>query len=331
MKQVFPRFLALFLIVLTVSLPLSASADVELLSVPAYYMTWVESIYGEEVDREIRSSRNTKDETVVSADKITTYSDLSTFGPSRISFLYLDTNVYYTYEMYQTANNKAKAFFCGIEAGNPLKLTRQEIIDWDRKAEAFLINQVYGYGGADEAAVKSGDYYPFYESENGDYYFRFEFNSRLMIYFSPKGREPLAPKKKEPAVNLAEILRIQDEWTTKFAWEAKSRAKEYYDVTLDDLTLTLNAETGHAQAVNVRFTWKAKNDRDMTKKMLELFSDDLAAYLHEQYPELVIDQLTIFWTVPYHSKTGYAAKYQYASQGKEMLRLKELGLLYGTD
>jgi len=322
---------ALIMFVLMMLFPLLLTAESNFLSAGPYYLTWAESIYGEEADREIRTSRNTKDETVVSADKVSSYSSPSTFEVARLSFLFMDMNIYYTGKTYQTMCNKTKAFFCAIEAGNALNLSKLEILEWDRAAEAFLNDQVFGYIREVKEAIYADGYHPFYTTQKGTYYFRYEYNSRIMIYFVPKDQAPLSAETVKPAAGLTDILQAQGDWELKFASEAKNCVKEYYDATLDNLTLTLSAETGHAQAVNIRCTWKAKNSPDMSKKMLELFSDDLATNLHQKYPELVIDQMTVFWSVPYIAKTGYAAKYQYASDGAEITRQNEFGLLYGKD
>jgi hypothetical protein len=107
--------------------------------------------------------------------------------------------------------------------------------------------------------------------------------------------------------------------------------KEYYDTTLDDFKLTYSAEEDAVQIMNVYFTWSAKNGVDMTKKMLEMFSEDLSATLHNKYPNLPIKSLVVFWKVPYHNENGYVAKYYYHSKGDKMYFDKKLGTLYGKN
>lgn len=123
----------------------------------------------------------------------------------------------------------------------------------------------------------------------------------------------------------------QKEWGRNFESAVKSRMKEYYDTKLDDFHLCCSGEGDSISSMNIYFTWSAKNGEEKTKKMLQMFSDDLSATLHNKYPDIPIERLTIFWRVPYLSEIGYAAKYQYKSKGDKVYLQNTLGFLYGKD
>lgn len=313
-------------ILVTMFLFSSAFADAYYLAVPAYYAMWAKSLFGIEVDEKITTSRK-DDWTVTSMDKITTYTNRQTMDVEKISLYFYDTNVYYTEKMEDERIGRLLSFFYAIEGGNFFAISNEE-------TQAVMENVTKIITTMDNL---SDDFYrriwnkemvSFYTSEKGTYYEHLEYSSRYYVDFIP-GEKNAEQSDTEPS--LSSIMKKQDEWKSKFESVVKSRMKEYYDTALDDFKLTYSSEEDAVQAMNVYFIWSAKNGTDMTKKMLQMFSDDLAATIHNEYPKIPIERLTIFWRVPYHSEAGYAAKYQYKSEGSRMYLQNSLGLLYGKE
>lgn len=66
----------------------------------------------------------------------------------------------------------------------------------------------------------------------------------------------------------------------------------------------------------VYLTWNVQNSADMTKKVLAMYSEDFSARIGESLEN--VREVTLFWTVPYHSETGTAVKYSYERDGTGM-------------
>lgn len=66
----------------------------------------------------------------------------------------------------------------------------------------------------------------------------------------------------------------------------------------------------------VYLTWNVQNSADMTKKVLAMYSEDFAARVGEDLEN--VQEVALFWTVPYHSETGTAVKYSYERDGAGM-------------
>lgn len=66
----------------------------------------------------------------------------------------------------------------------------------------------------------------------------------------------------------------------------------------------------------VYLTWNVQNSADMTKKVLAMYSEDFSARVGESLEN--VREVTLFWTVPYHSETGTAVKYSYERDGAGM-------------
>lgn len=64
-----------------------------------------------------------------------------------------------------------------------------------------------------------------------------------------------------------------------------------------------------------KFKWEMSNKTKKTREMLEEYSDHLAAKLAN---ESDINEITIFWEVPYHLEDENVAKYSYERAGDKM-------------
>ncbi|QNK46466.1 hypothetical protein H7F28_13840 [Brevibacterium sp. PAMC23299] len=61
--------------------------------------------------------------------------------------------------------------------------------------------------------------------------------------------------------------------------------------------------------------WDATNNKERTKRLIEKYSDDLAANLAKEGD---ISEITVFWEVPYHLEGKNAAKFTYTKNGESM-------------
>lgn len=90
---------------------------------------------------------------------------------------------------------------------------------------------------------------------------------------------------------------------------------EYSGTVIDSITLNpdlgTDIETDYIALVNL--TWNVQNSAKTSKKMLEMYSDDLAATVYSECPD--VQELAIFWTVPYHSNANAKKSYERRSDG----------------
>ena len=113
------------------------------------------------------------------------------------------------------------------------------------------------------------------------------------------------------------------------------RLNEYWKVDLKECTLTLNdaflygePEREAFDRIELRVKWTAMNGAERTKRMLRMYSDDLAVTLHDAFPDTSIVQLIIFWEVPYLSDLDTIAKYIYCGSRDGMILDSATGILF---
>ncbi|MGC4375944.1 hypothetical protein WD019_03230 [Fictibacillus sp. Mic-4] len=63
--------------------------------------------------------------------------------------------------------------------------------------------------------------------------------------------------------------------------------------------------------------WDAANTAKTTKKLLDMYSEDLAAKLAK---ETKISEITVFWEAPYLAESKNIAKYTYSRSEKDMVK-----------
>lgn len=83
--------------------------------------------------------------------------------------------------------------------------------------------------------------------------------------------------------------------------------------TVDSITINENARGDAADSyiVLVNLMWSQENTADTSKSMLSMYSEDLAAYVAEECPN--VDEIAVFWEVPYlkaNAKVTYERKGQ---------------------
>lgn len=90
---------------------------------------------------------------------------------------------------------------------------------------------------------------------------------------------------------------------------------EYYDTTIDHITINDNLGTkkkGDYIAL-VYLIWDVKNGPEMTKEMISMYSEDLAAYVGKHCKK--VEEIAIFWEATYIEEK---AKIAYKRYGKGM-------------
>lgn len=334
------RFLSLLFV--CILFPLFSLADsLSFLGVPTYWVMWAQNVFGVTgIEEEISTSRDNDNLTVTTMDKISAYTNPQSLEVEKLSLMFYDANLFYSEEQKQTLANKAMSFFCAIEGGNFLTISKEDAGSAVKKA-IDMYDAMSDVINNQHTDLWNGKYVSFCASEQGTYYLRLLYHTRYYIYFVPSGQpalgaaqtvsRPTDQTSEGSGKSLSEVLNEQEEWKARFKSATETRMKEYYDTVLDDFSLTVNAETGSVQAMNIYFTWDVNNSEERTKKMLEMFSDDLAATLHNKYPDIEIESMTVFWKVPELFKTGYAAKYRYSSKGSKIYLQKKMGPLYGNN
>lgn len=132
---------------------------------------------------------------------------------------------------------------------------------------------------------------------------------------------------KSPLENLQNQIELSIKYRLKYS------DVEFWKVDFDHLTVAPYDDTDGKVSVRIYLSWSANNGADRTKKMLEMYSDDLAATLAEEYKDkdFFIAEVWFFWEVPNIIKTGYASKYQYDNMMNKMYRVRSMGPLYGNN
>ncbi len=101
--------------------------------------------------------------------------------------------------------------------------------------------------------------------------------------------------------------------------------KEKYDKTdVDRITLNKNLGTednDQDYVALVYLTWNVKNGADMTKRMMAMYSEDLAARTATNIPN--ISELCVFWTIPYYDENDTSVKYSYERRDSGMYQTDE--------
>lgn len=86
------------------------------------------------------------------------------------------------------------------------------------------------------------------------------------------------------------------------------------DVTGVTINEDLGTDAGGDYIILVYLTWNVKNSAKTTKEMLRMYSDDLAATIAGDYPE--VNEIAVFWKVPYLTTNN--SKWAYERRGDNM-------------
>ncbi|MGE6379953.1 hypothetical protein [Peribacillus muralis] len=122
-------------------------------------------------------------------------------------------------------------------------------------------------------------------------------------------------KKVEPTEGKEKKVELTRE--EKIEKRAKKIIKKNYNkTTVNQLEVNENLGLNDGSYIVLpHLKWDVKNSKKMTKEMIEMYSDDLAANLAK---ESDISEITVFWEVPYHLKGSNLAKFSYEKSGDGM-------------
>ena len=95
-------------------------------------------------------------------------------------------------------------------------------------------------------------------------------------------------------------------------------ADHYTNTDIDAVSVNenLGTEDDGDYILLVYLTWNVKNSAKMTKRVLAMYSEDFAARVGQDLEN--VQEVALFWTVPYHIETVTAVKYSYARAGAGM-------------
>lgn len=101
---------------------------------------------------------------------------------------------------------------------------------------------------------------------------------------------------------------------------------EYTYTDIDSITINENLGTEDVEGdyiALVNVTWTQKNSGSTSKEVLSMYSEDLAAYIGQECPN--VQEIAIFWTVPYLDNAN--AKCSYERKGDGMY---EMDIMWGN-
>lgn len=81
---------------------------------------------------------------------------------------------------------------------------------------------------------------------------------------------------------------------------------DYNNTSIKDIRINDDLGTGEGYIVLVDLSFNAKNRANTAKDMISMYSSDLAAALGKEFEE--INQIVVFWEVPYLQESGNIAK-----------------------
>ncbi len=120
--------------------------------------------------------------------------------------------------------------------------------------------------------------------------------------------EPAEESTEEPAKEMTEADEIKQ--------TVEAIIEEDFDMTdIDSIEVNENAGLQDGSYIVLpHLIWNQKNGADMTKEMLTMYSDHLAAKLAEEN----VSEVAIFWLVPYHNEESNTAKMTYENTADGM-------------
>lgn len=105
------------------------------------------------------------------------------------------------------------------------------------------------------------------------------------------------------------------------------RSKEYTNCKVTDIVVNIETFSNPVQhIVLVYIEYGLNNSLDKTQEMIDIYSDDMAAYLAQMYDSL--SEVCVFWTVPKYYDSNIAAKCSYNIHDEKAFIADKIGLLY---
>ncbi|MFJ7951507.1 hypothetical protein ACIQZG_08265 [Lysinibacillus sp. NPDC096418] len=116
-------------------------------------------------------------------------------------------------------------------------------------------------------------------------------------------KQPVTPTKVQSDEDIKNIRKNEIEKTVKNIVKSDLSNTDIKSIEINNYQLEDNKFI-----VLTKLKWNQKNSKNTTKQMLEMFSDNLAAKLHD---DTSIMEVVVFWEVPYHLENANIAKYTY--------------------
>lgn len=137
----------------------------------------------------------------------------------------------------------------------------------------------------------------------------------------PEGTEPPAASTQPPAEETEPVEEVDPVEQDKQDIEEAARqiiADHYTNTDIEAISVNenLGTEADGDYILLMYVTWNVKNSAKMTKRVLAMYSEDFAARVGSEIEN--VQEVAIFWTVPYHIEDRTAIKYSYARAGAGM-------------
>lgn len=132
-------------------------------------------------------------------------------------------------------------------------------------------------------------------------------------------------------VNINEYLASpydEDSEEMKIARLVSDHIQSEFDVTdINKITVNKNLGTDDSDdyVLLIDLAWNRMNGVDTTKDMMRMYCDDLAAYTVKENSK--VQEIALFWTIPYHKETGVSAKCSYEQRNGNMYLTDKMGLV----
>ena len=105
------------------------------------------------------------------------------------------------------------------------------------------------------------------------------------------------------------------------------RSKEYTDCQVTDITVNIETNSDPIQHIVLVYCEYARNNSlDTTREMIDIYSDDIAAYLAQKHDS--VSEVYVFWTVPKYYANNIAAKCSYNIHDAKAFIADKFGDLY---
>lgn len=187
--------------------------------------------------------------------------------------------------------------------------------EWNSKRNWKKVDSI-DYLGFDEGKVING-----IRDIRGDVKFENENKKIFKAQFDDKTKKLLKLEIDFSPVQVSEKTgtevenSIVEDEDTKVANKVREYVKKYLDTKIDNITVNpdMGTEKNDDYVVLVRLTWNVKNSSEQSKKMLDMYSSDMAARIYQDLPE--VQELAIFWTVPYLNNGNAKISFERVSGG----------------
>ena len=188
----------------------------------------------------------------------------------------------------------------------------QNAVDTHSDETAQVIINLMDYDKHDVLWVKCNAGSVLYNVADDLTVIREENPSEIEVDSIPETEYQTEPKIEVPSDTPTPIH--DDKWYVRFSMENEARSiinQNYTLTTIDNVSVNENLGTVEDgdYILLVYLTWNQQNGAAQTKKVLSMYSEDFAARIGSDLPDVC--EISIFWTVPYYSTTDTIVKYSY--------------------